>query len=63
MEAVRAGSGAGRPLDLHDGSNYFAVNADPRPSKGGDQLMFTYSDLGRLAECTAWVPGRIAHGC
>ncbi|MFH9293659.1 hypothetical protein [Streptomyces sp. NPDC017520] len=35
----------------------------PRPSKGGDQLMFTYSDLGRLAECTAWVPGRIAHGC
>lgn len=22
--------------------------------------MFTHSDLGRLAECTAWVPGRAA---
>ncbi|MFI6938027.1 hypothetical protein ACIBI4_02035 [Streptomyces sp. NPDC050418] len=30
--------------------------------QGGDPRMNTFSDLGRLAQLTVWVPGRIAHG-
>ncbi len=32
-------------------------------TEGGDQQMYTSSDLARLAHCTVWVSGRIAHGC
>ncbi len=39
------------------------VDITPLRPEGGDPQMLTHSDLGRLAACTAWVPGRIAHGC
>ncbi|MDX2296289.1 MULTISPECIES: hypothetical protein [Streptomyces] len=44
-------------------AHYLAVDITPWLPEGGDPQMLTYSDLGRLAACTAWVPGRIAHGC
>ncbi|MEU8760122.1 hypothetical protein [Streptomyces sp. NPDC048659] len=43
--------------------NYLAVIIDPYRARGGDPRMNTCSDLGRLAHTSAWVHGRIAHGC